>query len=116
VTGIEISLNGADSSSYEKATRTSTRLVPFPDGVTRHITLKNCYWEALDWRSKTQGWPSYVLPTMAYETVRKVYAIMDGPPFEEGLRIMFFHLISITAADKLTAREQTIANGNPVTS
>ena len=36
------------SQARRSATRTSTRLITFPDGITRHITLPGWQWAVLD--------------------------------------------------------------------
>jgi hypothetical protein len=42
-------LTGADEASYLTAHKQQSRLVAFPDGLVRHITLSAWQWNTLDW-------------------------------------------------------------------
>lgn len=68
------------------ATRPSTRLVPFPDGITRHITLPGWQWAVLD-RFDSEG--SFTTAARIIEIVFET--AMEDPncpeePFEQKLR------------------------------
>ena len=43
-----ITLTGGDGVHRKAMTDTSSRLMTFPDGVSRVITLRNAYWHRLD--------------------------------------------------------------------
>jgi hypothetical protein len=54
-------LTGGDEESYRATTRLSSRLIAFPDGLTRHITLRDWEWNVYDWlyaEFRSVGWPA----------------------------------------------------------
>ena len=57
MSGTKVMMTGADEAEYLANIALSSRIMDFPDGVRRHITLRDCYWKALDRLQNQRGWP-----------------------------------------------------------
>ena len=91
MTGTKITLTGVDRAHYLNATGLSSRVVRFPDGITRHITLTNWEWEVVDWHSVVQGWPQNALPELAFQHAAEF--CKEPSLFEEQIRRSFAAII-----------------------
>lgn len=60
MSGVKIEMTGADGAEYHSIVGLQSRLVVFPDGITRHITLNNWHWEVFD-RSHEDAATQYLL-------------------------------------------------------
>ena len=58
---------GIDEAHFRFITATASRLVDFPDNLSRHITLTNWEWQVADWVEAAQGYGKGVLAECAYE-------------------------------------------------
>ena len=77
------------SRARRSATRMSTRLITFPDGITRHITLPGWQWAALDRFDREDVLlSSKKIIAMAFEAAQADTRYPDEP-FEETLRHHF---------------------------
>jgi hypothetical protein len=88
--GTQITMTGADGAHYLSATAETARLVPFPDGVTRHIVLTNWQWQIFDTWTR-DGWR---MPPLVLEMVSAVIEEL-GPlvNYEEEVRLALHSLI-----------------------
>ena len=91
MTGTRITLTGADKAHYLNATGLSSRVVRFPDGITRHVTLTNWEWEVVDWHTDVEGWPRSALPELAYQHATEF--CKDPSLFEDQIRRSFSFII-----------------------
>jgi hypothetical protein len=56
MSGTKITMTGADSADYQSMVGLQSRVVVFPDGGARHITLTNREWNVADWLEEEMGW------------------------------------------------------------
>ena len=96
MTGTKITMTGADEAHYESAIGLSSRVVQFPDGVTRHLTLKNAQWDILDRLCKDRDWPESAIPEMAFRLAREYCS--EPEQFEQELREFFVRFLRVNAA------------------
>jgi hypothetical protein len=96
--GKKLTITGGDEAHYLKASRKSSRLVRFPDGLIRHITLRGWEWEVFDRiQKKRTGWPQYQIAGIAFE--HALDGIMYPDDFEKQLRFSFSLAIEANMAD-----------------
>lgn len=86
MSGTKITITGADEAHYLSASKETSRLIRFPDGISRHITLSNWHWEVLD-RLHKKGWAEHDLPKLAYENALEGITYPDD--FEKQIRLNF---------------------------
>jgi hypothetical protein len=67
----KITMTGADEAHYRDATASQTRVIAFPDGVTRHITLTTRQWQVFD-ALPEHGWPRSSLLIWIVRNVREL--------------------------------------------
>ena len=91
MTGTRITLTGIDSAHFLNATGLSSRLICFPDGINRHVTLTNWEWEVVDWHTVVEGRPQDALPELAYQHATEF--CKDPSQFEEQIRRSFSAII-----------------------
>jgi len=91
MTGTRITLTGVDKAHYLNATGLSSRVVQFPDGMARHITLTNWEWEVVDWHTVVEGWATNALPELAFQHATEF--CNDSSLFEEQIRRSFSSII-----------------------
>lgn len=78
----------------KRLNQVETRLIAFPDGITRLISMKRRFWEAMDWIAQNNASGSH------QETIEIAYqvAIEFHDPrkerFEDGLRLSLERAIS----------------------
>ena len=101
-------MTGADEAHYRFISKTSSRLVNFPDNVPRHITLSNWHWEVVDRLQKEQGWKEDQIPTAAFEHVVETCA--EPGLFEDDLRLWFRLIIEASMPDFTGSGERVVAN------
>lgn len=94
MTGTKISMSGADGAHFRAATATSTRLIPFPDGFTRHITLTNRQWEVFD-----NVWLPSQWAEGAVHVVTEVTAQHGPGNYENDLRNALIALLAAAMPD-----------------
>jgi hypothetical protein len=99
MTGTTITIKGADEAHYLAATALTSRLVMFPDGIARHITLQNRQWEIADRLQKERGWPEDGLPGLAFDQAKKFCT--DPARFEDELRDSFELFIRLSSGRSL---------------
>jgi hypothetical protein len=95
--GIRIKTTGIDEAHYLAVTATRARVFPFPDGLTRHITLKNWQWEVLDRLQRDHGYP----PDGISDAALKLAAEFCENPalFEAEVRKGFAGMLRINMAE-----------------
>jgi hypothetical protein len=81
----KITMIGVGESHYPSISEKSSRILTFPDGKARLLTLKNWYWEVLDKLHKEKGWPTTEIPAMAFQVADRHHPKHDAE-FEECLR------------------------------
>lgn len=88
-----ITMTGADGAHYQKSMAVTSRLVRFPDGITRLINLTGWEWETFVlWPEKT-GWYSDRLLEESLE-IAGILRDEDGSTtFEEDVRQAFVALL-----------------------
>lgn len=101
---------GADEAHHQNITGLSSRTIDFPDGLTRHITLKNWYWLVLDWLHD-QGWSEQAIPQGALIHAQEF--CKDPSQFEKEIRSSFA-LIMAQISYSFTEEENQIVNDNKV--
>jgi hypothetical protein len=94
MSGTKIVMTGVDEAHFLAASETSSRVINFPDGKARHITLKNWYWQVLDKLHDVKGWPKSEVPMMVIEGAERFYT-KGTPEFEEAIRWGFVYLIKL---------------------
>jgi hypothetical protein len=93
MSGTKITLTGADGAHYRVITGFSSRLIRFPDGITRHITLRNWEWEVADRVQRKNGWYDVGLPALAFE---HAVDLCDDPAlFDHQLRRSIASLLRV---------------------
>ena len=92
-------MTGADEAHYLNAVGLSSRVVWFPDGVSRHLTLRNSQWDVLDRLSKNMGWPQSDIPELAFQLAKEFCT--DPAVFEQELRDSFARVLKVAAAHSL---------------
>lgn len=90
-------MTGADEAHYLSTSEKSSRILTFPDGKARHITLKNWHWDVLDKLHEDKGWPTTEIPSMAFQVADR-YHPERGAEFEECLRWGISFLIKLNMA------------------
>jgi hypothetical protein len=91
--GTKITLTGADEAHFQSVVGLSSRVVRFPDGLGRHITLRNWEWEVVDRLSEQKGWAETALPELAFLHAKEFCA--DASLFENQLRRSFSSMIRV---------------------
>lgn len=110
---ISLDLQGADSAHYEAISRLESRLIDYPDGVRRLITLKSWYWQTLDQMEAEYGISGAVIASLTYDVALR-WSERDGTSLEDELRRSFE--ISIRQCIYGHNEEKAdVANENPVT-
>jgi hypothetical protein len=82
-----ITMTGADSAYLEKVTAVSSRLLTFPDGITRMIGLDPLQWEVFDRWKEFTGDPVAELTEHAISAACTVRDTMGSETFEEDVRL-----------------------------
>lgn len=59
-------MTGADEAAYQSMVGLSSRVMTFPDGLARHITLSNREWNVVDWLEHEAGWLPQDLPELCF--------------------------------------------------
>ena len=96
-----IRMTGADSAHYREAARRTSRLVLFPDGVSRLINLTGWQWDVLaDWHGRT-GWYRERLLEQALQIARLVGEAHGADEFELDVRIALVAMIEGSKRDCL---------------
>src|SRR5437868_6147367 len=103
MSGKKITLTGADEANYLKNSKKNSRLLPFPDGISRHITLSNWHWEVLD-RLYDKGWTIDEIPSLAYEHALKF--ITTPNEFENEIRDSFKRILKAAMPDVMTESDR----------
>ena len=104
---LKIDLQGADSEHYRTIKRRTTRAIPFPDGVTRLITMERGDWEAYD--TVRQAWrigdeqPAHIL------SLARRHHPTPHPNFEPLLQALFVKHVRVGWA-RFNARQKSPAN------
>lgn len=99
-------MTGGDEAHRLASSALASRLVSFPDGIARHITLSNWHWEALD-RLRTT-WPDYDLTGMAFERAQKYSK--EPHIFEDELRDRIRGMIKAAMPDVMSFGRREVAN------
>ena len=96
---VHITLTGADTAHRAAATATASRMVLFPDGMTRHIALTGRQWEVFDqWQQ--DGWP---MPPLIIQMVDDVTARCGFETDRENeVRLALERLIAVGMQDCTT--------------
>lgn len=85
---------GADEAHYQAIAGRSSRVITFPDGKPRLITLKKRYWDVLDMMHTKKGFPKNHIPLLAWQGVTH-FDCPSAPNFDDKLRWMFSHLLRL---------------------
>jgi len=101
-------MTGADDAHYGRISQTSSRLVHFPDGVARYITMTNWHWEVLDRLHTEKGWDTSAIPAAALEAAHDYCS--DPALFENQLRRSYRMLLEASMAYVMKPNDWTIAN------
>ncbi len=101
---------GADESRYLAISQLASRLVTFPDGVSRHLTLSRWHWEALDRLQSERGWTPYDAPETALEHAETFCSRRQPAAFEAQLRRSFRLMIEAGMVDLTPAGGREVAN------
>jgi hypothetical protein len=93
----KITMTGADEAHYRDAMASLTRVIPFPDGVTRHITLTKRQWQVFD-ELPQHGWPRSSLLLWVIQNIRETAAELGRPPvcYEDSVRWCLANFIELT--------------------
>lgn len=100
MTGVSISMQGADSAHLRALNRREGRLLRFPDGVDRLIVLRSWYWRAFDslWEQHGHCEQEVLHEAFAAATEWKYH---DPDRFEDDLRGFLRRLIqNLVAGDR----------------
>ncbi len=109
---ITIELSGADSAHRNRINQTVSRLFVFPDGISRHITLKVWYWISYDRLQAACGFADDDFTRGVYELSTK-WSRLNGTDFELELRDGFATAIR----QGIWGHEEdgsAVANSNPI--
>lgn len=106
--GTKITITGGDEAHYLSASKESPRLIRFPDGVSRHITLPNWHWEVFDKLVKDKCWSKREFLKMVYEDAK--IGITYADDFEKELRLAFRQFLKCAMAYVMKEEDWTIAN------
>lgn len=106
--GTKITMTGADEAHYLSASKKSSRLIRFPDGVSRHITLSKWHWEVLDRLHKDKGWNRNTIPEAAYEHALDGDTYPDD--FEKQIRLSFKLILKCAMPDVMSEKDWTVSN------
>lgn len=104
--GTKITITGADEAHYLSASKESSRLFHFPDGISRLITLSSWHWEVLHRLYKK--WSKRELLKMVYEHALEGETYPDD--FEQQIQVSFRLLLKCSMADVMTEKDWSIAN------
>lgn len=85
--GKKIMMTGLNEAYFLRASKKTSRLIRFPDGVSRHITLSEWQWEVFDRLIKYKNWQVGELAREAYNLT--VDLCNHQERFEEELRYAF---------------------------
>lgn len=107
MSGTKITLTGADEAHYLSASKETSRLIRFPDGISRHITLTNWHWEVLD-RVHKNGWARHEIPKLVYEHATEFAT--NSIDFEEQIRDSFKRILKAAMPDVMTEEKWNISN------
>ena len=88
-------MTGADEAQYLAATQAASRLVMFPDGLARHITLKHCHWQLFDWLRTEKRWTEEAFAEGVFQAATEF--CKDPERFEEQIRRSFSMFMDLTA-------------------
>ena len=105
MTGKKITMIGADKAHFLCVSKESSRLLDFPDGISRHITLKSWCWEVLDRLHNDKGWSKSEIPNLAFE--HAIEGVIHPEDFEKQLRFSFKLFIEINMAYVMLPNEST---------
>lgn len=86
---------------YLSTVRQSSRILSFPDGRKRFITLKNWHWEVFDRLKAEKGWRNRELENSVYQVAIRHHSD-KGQDFEDFLRQGILYLIKINMAYVMT--------------
>jgi len=89
----KIKLTGSDEKHRRLMNESNSRLIPFPDGLTRLLTLRNWEWEVVDRLTKNKGWSARELPNAAFDHANEFCS--DEAYFEEQLRRSFAAMVRV---------------------
>lgn len=105
-------MTGADEASYLASRKLSSRLIPFPDGISRHITLEQKFWDTVDRLCAAEGWrlDDFTKPVLVLAEQRRVKWSESFTDFEDVLRQEFQGFIQATMPFLLGPKEWAIAN------
>lgn len=92
MTTVKIDLQGADSASRAALRRTESRLIRFPDGIERIVTLTRWHWQALETLVERQCLWHCDVPRASYDNAAEFHEAL-GLPFEEYLHVAFARFI-----------------------
>lgn len=113
MSGVRITTGGD-----EAASKLMPRIITFPDGQARHISLENRYWSVLEQLHTKKGWPRDEIARLAYQGATDFYA--GSPEFEKQLRYAFVFLLKTNMAfvmkdegDWITANDDGCALPSP---
>ena len=101
-------MTGADEAHYLSVSKESSRLIAFPDGISRHLTLKNWHWEVLDKLHTDKGWPKDEIPMLAFE--HALEGVTHPTDFEKQLRLSFLMFIEENMAYVMSPDDWSAAN------
>lgn len=83
-----------DRERFKKSREHESRLVAFPDGISRHITLTKWHWEALDQLRLEYRITAEHIAIESYEAALK-WSVVNGSAFEHELRDCFAQCICL---------------------
>jgi hypothetical protein len=101
-------MTGGDEAHYLSVSQECARLVAFPDGISRHITLKKWHWEVVDRLQKDKSWPQDELPSLAFQHALEFCD--DLANFEWQLRRSFLMFVEENMAFVMVPDDWSVAN------
>lgn len=113
---MSITMNGADSAHLEKVKAESSRVVAFPDGVSRMIRLTALQWEVFDRWEEFADSPKSELTGQALLMAYDVRDTLGSQTFEEdvrlGITVVLDGLKTWVASVQLNAENENIYPAN----
>ena len=109
MSGVRIT-TGGDDAAIKAALQSASRIITFPDGKARHITLESRYWTVFDKLQSEKGWPPDELPALAFQGASDFFQGSDE--FEDKLRWGFRYLLKLNMGYVMTSEGDCSASND----
>lgn len=67
----KIEMDGINKEERVHMRARASRVIEFPDGLTRHVTLRNWHWVSLDWLINDRKWEKSRIPGSAFNLAQE---------------------------------------------